>query len=65
MRIYEPSTGEDLPTTAKRMIDVAKTRGDLVRTRFGGVDLLALSTSQPEEVIAQFNCKTNDPSTKK
>ncbi|MCR4286270.1 MAG: hypothetical protein NUW00_05225 [Candidatus Kaiserbacteria bacterium] len=65
MRTYEPSTGEDLPTTAKRMIDVAKTRGDLVRARFGSIDLLALSTSEPEEVIAQFNRQTHDSPTKK
>lgn len=56
MRKYEPSANEDLSTTALRMIEIAKARGDLVRTKVGGIDLLALSTSEPEDVIAQFNC---------
>lgn len=65
MKIYEPSTGEDLSTTAERMIELAKAKGDLVRTKLGDVDLFALYSSKPQEVIAQFNCKTNDPPTKK
>jgi len=64
-RKYEPDTGEDLPTTAERMIAVAKASGNLVRTQFGDSDLVATATSKPEEVIAQFNCKTHKPPTNK
>lgn len=62
MYTYEAPTGENINTTAKNMIALAKEKKGDVRTLFNNIPLLATEQSVPENIVKDFETKHNEAS---
>lgn len=57
MNTYEPMAGEDVSTTAERMIALAKETKGSVRAKFNNIELTATEDSTTEDIVSDFQTK--------
>lgn len=57
MNTYEPMAGENVSTTAERMIALAKETKGSVRAKFNDIELTATEDSTAEDIVSGFQTK--------
>lgn len=62
MNTYEPMAGENVSTTAERMIALAKETKGSVRTKFNDIELTATEKSTAEDIVSNFQTKITEAS---
>ena len=64
MNTYEPMAGENVSTTAERMIALAKETKGSVRAKFNDIELTATEESTAENIVSDFQTKIAEASEK-
>lgn len=62
MNTYEPMAGENVSTTAERMIALAKETKGSVRAKFNDIELTATEDSTTEDIVSGFQTKIAEAS---
>ena len=64
MNTYEPMAGENISTTAERMIALAKETKGSVTAKFNDIELMATEDSTAEDIVGGFQTKIAESSGK-